>query len=69
MKQSNFNRLETEGLIDKTHDFSEEDRRAIESLSPEEVETIIKLVYKLSPNWSKAQAEKLYGTSLRGIIL
>lgn len=64
MKQANFTRLENEGLIDPNVKFTDEDRRAIESLSAEEVDTIIRLVHKLDPNWSKARE-----SFVRGIIL
>ena len=67
MKQSNFTRLQAEGLIDQKYKFTDEDRGVIESLSAEEVETIIKVVHKLDPNWSTT-AEGFKG-AIRGIIL
>lgn len=64
MKQSNFSRLEAAGLIDKSYKFSDEDRRAIESLSAEEVDTIIRLAQKLDPERTARESG-----SIRGIIL
>ena len=67
MKQSNFTRLEAEGLIDQNFKFTDEDRGAIERLSAEEVDTIIKVVRKLDPNWSKTGERAR--SAVRGIIL
>ena len=64
MTQANFTRLQNEGLIDPNAKFSDEERRAIESLSAEEVDTIIRLVHKLDPNWGKTR-----DSFVRGIIL
>jgi DNA-binding MarR family transcriptional regulator len=68
MVSSNFARLEAEGLIAEKFDFSDDDRRAIEDLSEEEVQTIIRTVKKLVPNWTRESA-KAFGPGPRGIIL
>lgn len=62
-KPSNFSRLESAGLIVSDYKFTDEDRRAIESLSGDEVNTIIRVVKKLAPNWPKSAGP------VRGIIL
>jgi hypothetical protein len=62
-KQTNFTKLEQEGLIVPGYEFTEQDKRAIESLSAEEVQMIIRTVRKLAPNWPREQS------SVRGIIL
>jgi hypothetical protein len=66
MKQSNFSRLEAEGLIDKGFQFTDDDRRAIESLSAEEVETIIRLASRLDPGHNVRDSSS---GAIRGIIL
>jgi hypothetical protein len=65
---SNFARLEAEGLIAPDYEFSDDDRRAIEDLSDAEVQTIIRTVKKLVPNWTKERA-KASSRGPRGIIL
>jgi len=66
--ESNFARLEAEGLIVPDYKFTEEDRQAIASLHPDEVEAIIRTVKKLVPNWNPSFARK-YKNAPRGIIL
>jgi hypothetical protein len=62
-QQSNFDRLREAGLIVPDYKFSDQDLRAIESLSEEEVTTIMRAVKKLAPEFPKVPG------TVRGIIL
>jgi hypothetical protein len=62
-QQSNFSRLKEAGLIVPDYKFTDEDRRAIESLSEEEIRMVVRVVGKLAPDWPK------HPGPLRGIIL
>jgi hypothetical protein len=64
MQQSNFDQLQEAGLIVPDYKFTDQDLRAIESLSQEEVNTIVRVVRKLAP-----QGAKVSGSAVRGIIL
>ena len=63
MQQSNYDRLQEAGLIVPDYKFSDQDLRAIESLSDEEVNAIVRLVKKLAPQYPKVPGP------VRGIIL
>lgn len=67
MKQTNFARLQDARLIDSNYKFTDDDRRVIESLSPEEVDTIISVARKLLPN--RSTTDERLSDSIRGIIL
>jgi hypothetical protein len=47
-KQTNVERLAEAGILNADH-FSEHDRKAIESISPDEVDVLIKLGKKMGP--------------------
>ncbi len=47
-KQTNVERLAAAGILNADH-FSEHDRKTIESITPEEVDVLIKLGKKLGP--------------------